>query len=85
MTLDDIHGEHKSNVNGIGAWSEKGIVGRGILLDYHEWRLKNGREYNAFETGSISCEDLVQVAKNQGVEIKFGDILLIRSGELSHR
>ncbi|KAK6400335.1 hypothetical protein LTR81_024384 [Elasticomyces elasticus] len=42
VTLDDIHGTNgheKSNVNGIGAWSKQGIVGRGILLDYHEWRI----------------------------------------------
>lgn len=55
-------------------------MGRGVLLDYHEWRLKQGLEHNAFETGSIGAEGLKQVAKDQGTEIKFGDILLIRSG-----
>ncbi|QIW95018.1 hypothetical protein AMS68_000536 [Peltaster fructicola] len=83
VTLDDIHGtngKQASNVNGIGAWSEKGIVGRGVLLDYHEWRQKQGRSYNAFETGSITAADLKAVAKAQGTEIKFGDILLVRSG-----
>lgn len=83
VTLDHIHGTNsveKSNVNGIGEWAKQGIVGRGILLDYHEWRLKEGREHNAFETASIPVADLKQVAKDQGTEIKFGDILLIRSG-----
>ncbi|GAB1728101.1 hypothetical protein NU195Hw_g5838t1 [Hortaea werneckii] len=86
VTLDNIHGTNgveKSNVNGIGAWAENGIVGRGILLDYHEWRIKQGKEHNAFETGSIPVSDLKAVAQDQGTEIKFGDILLIRSGYMA--
>lgn len=85
VTLDEIHGTNgvaKTNANGIGAWAEKGIVGRGILLDYHAWRVKNGKEHNAFETGSISAETLRAVAKDQGTEIRFGDILILRSGYL---
>lgn len=85
MTLDEIHGRNgvkKTNRNGIGAWAEQGIVGRGILLDYHAWRVKNNVSHNAFETGSIDVETLKQVATDQGTEIKFGDILLLRSGYL---
>lgn len=83
VTLDQIHGRNgvkKTNVLGIGAWADQGIVGRGILLDYHEWRLKNGIEHKAFETASISAATLRQVAKDQGTEIKFGDILILRTG-----
>ncbi|KAF1987337.1 hypothetical protein K402DRAFT_376071 [Aulographum hederae CBS 113979] len=80
VTLDDIHGENKTNVNGIGAWSEKGIVGRGVLLDFHGWREAKGLPYDAFESGSISLEQLKEVAKSQDVELRFGDILIIRSG-----
>lgn len=86
VTLDHIHGTNgveKSNVNGIGAWADQGICGRGILLDYHEWRLKQGRPHAAFETGHISADDLKAVAKDQGTEIKFGDILIIRSGYMA--
>lgn len=62
---------------------EKGIVGRGILIDYHAWRLKQSPAipHEAFKTGSIKLEHLLQAAKDQGTEIEFGDILLIRSGE----
>ncbi|GME63438.1 hypothetical protein GTA08_BOTSDO05670 [Neofusicoccum parvum] len=83
VTLDDIHGEHATNVNGIHAWSEKGIVGRGILLDWHTWRLEHNVGYEPFKTGSIPLSQLHACAKDQGVEIKFGDILLIRSGYLA--
>jgi hypothetical protein len=83
VTLDDIHGTNGkpcSNVNGIGAWSEQGIVGRGVLLDYHEWRVAQGREHDAFATSAIPLADLKAVAKAQGTEFRFGDILLVRSG-----
>lgn len=86
VTLDDIHGtngKEKSNINGIGAWSEKGIVGRGVLLDYHEWRLKQGKPHDAFATASIPLSDLLAVAKAQGTKIKFGDILFVRSGYMA--
>ncbi|WPH02757.1 Hypothetical protein R9X50_00562500 [Acrodontium crateriforme] len=83
VTLDMIHGTNgctKSDVNGIGAWSEHGIVGRGILLDYHAWRIKHDKPHDAFGPSGISASDLLQVAHEQGTEIKFGDILLVRSG-----
>ncbi|KAF2487750.1 hypothetical protein BDY17DRAFT_243502 [Neohortaea acidophila] len=84
LTLDDIHGTNgveKTDLLGIGAVAAQGgICGRGILLDYHEWRIKQGRAHDAFDTASISVEDLKAVAASQGTEIKFGDILIIRSG-----
>lgn len=69
-------------MNGIGAWSEKGIVGRGVLIDYHTWRVKNNiaPEYDAFRAGTIPLKHLKEVLKDQGTELKFGDILIIRSG-----
>lgn len=84
VSLEDIHGPKKTNVNGIGKWAEQGIVGRGVLLDYHAWREANGvtvNKHDAFKTGSISLEDLQAVAKWEGIEFKFGDVLIIRSGK----
>jgi len=80
VTLDDIHGENKTNINGIGAWSEKGIVGRGVLVDYHSWRLANNIPYEPFKTGSIPLKHLKATLEAQGTGLKFGDILIIRSG-----
>jgi hypothetical protein len=64
------------------AMAENGIVGRGVLLDYHSWRQKHNinPSYDAFKTSPIPLEHLQAVAKDQGVEFKFGDILFIRSG-----
>ena len=58
-------------------------MGRGVLLDFHSWRLANGIDYDPFKTGSITLEELKAVAKEQGTEIKFGDILIIRSGYIN--
>lgn len=81
VTLEQITGPEATNVNGIGAWSEQGIVGRGVLLDYAAWAETQGRTHDAFQKGSLALEDLKKVADWEGVEIKFGDVLIIRSGQ----
>jgi hypothetical protein len=45
--------------------AEQGIVGRGILLDFHSWRLAQNppSPYDPFKTGSIPLKDLLAVAK----------------------
>jgi len=86
VSLADIHGPNATNVNGIGAWAARGIVGRGVLLDYHSWRSAQGKgvdKHHSFRTGSIPVADLKATAEWQGTEIKFGDILFIRSGYMA--
>lgn len=58
-------------------------MGRGVLLDFHSWRLANNIHYDPFRTGSITLEQLKAVAEEQGTQIKFGDILIIRSGYIN--
>lgn len=89
-TVNGIHGKPPSPedtglkdriLTGDIAWSEQGIVGRGVLVDYHSWRLENNKAFDAFETSPIPLEDLKACLAAQGTEVKFGDILLIRSGK----
>ncbi|EXJ65477.1 hypothetical protein A1O7_01818 [Cladophialophora yegresii CBS 114405] len=62
-------------------WLDRGgLVGRGILLDYKEYAAAKGIKYSPFENHTITIEDLEAVAKHQGTEFKFGDILLVRTG-----
>lgn len=56
-------------------------MGRGILLDFHAWRTANNIPYEPFKTGAIPLKYLKATAEAQGLEIKFGDILIIRSGK----
>jgi hypothetical protein len=80
VTLEDIHAD-SSTVNGIAAWSEKGIVGRGVLLDYEAWREAHNHPFkDAFKSNSITLAELKAVAAWEGVTINFGDILVVRSG-----
>ncbi|KAI1477947.1 hypothetical protein F4774DRAFT_411384 [Daldinia eschscholtzii] len=81
VTMEDIHGvsedgERRSTVNGIHAWAEQGIVGRGVLVDYHSWRLAqpaaNLKPYDPFKSDAIPLEDLQACLAAQGTEVKFG-------------
>ncbi|KAJ9632303.1 hypothetical protein H2203_000707 [Taxawa tesnikishii (nom. ined.)] len=84
VTVEQISGPNATNVNGIGAWTEQGIVGRGVLLDWYAWMQEQGKPaHNAFEAGDIPLSDLKKVAEWEGVEFKFGDILIIRSGYMA--
>ncbi|KAK3501551.1 hypothetical protein B0T13DRAFT_446668 [Neurospora crassa] len=77
-----------------GAWARKGIVGRGILVDHHSWRLEQISSkkptnpdprlvnFDHFATTPIPLEDIHACLESQGTEIKFGDILFIRSGKV---
>lgn len=62
------------------AWSKQGIVGRGVLLDYRRWAEARGKAPSPFSTHAIKLEELHEIAREQGVEFKFGDILFVRSG-----
>ncbi|OTB18898.1 hypothetical protein K445DRAFT_373536 [Daldinia sp. EC12] len=73
VTMEDIHGVsedggRRSTVNG--------IHGRGVLVDYHSWRLAqpaaNLKPYDPFKSDAIPLEDLQACLAAQGTEVKFG-------------
>ncbi|KAK3403522.1 hypothetical protein B0T20DRAFT_28123 [Sordaria brevicollis] len=93
VTMEDIHEDDggTSGVIGVQAWAKKGIVSRGILVDFHSWRLEQINntsnpdprlvDFDHFATKPISLEDIKACLEWQGgTEVKFGDILFIRSG-----
>lgn len=60
--------------------AERGIVGRGILIDMARFRNKD-----VLDRGETFTHlDLMAAAKAQGVEIQKRDILLIRTGWIGH-
>lgn len=67
------------------AWQEKGIVGRGVLIDYHSWRLAQGNrpDYDPFQSHSITLDELKACLAAQGTELRFGDIIFTRTGFLA--
>lgn len=60
--------------------SRGGLVGRGVLVDYCAYAQAHGIEYSAFESHQITVEDLEAVIQWEGVELRQGDILIVRSG-----
>lgn len=60
--------------------SRGGLVGRGVLLDYKAWADAQGRVYSPFEAHKITVKELEEIARWEGVELRQGDILIIRSG-----
>ncbi|KAI9877991.1 MAG: hypothetical protein M1830_002223 [Pleopsidium flavum] len=62
-------------------WSKRGgIVGRAVLIDYASWAEQKGIQYSAISRHCISENDLDDIAKDQGVHFRPGDILIVRSG-----
>lgn len=64
---------------------KKGIVGRGILIDYHTYRGTHPSPstlapYDPFSRTPISLAELQACLAAQGTEIRFGDILFTRTG-----
>ena len=65
---------------GIQNAARRGIAGRGVLLDWSAYAVRNGIEYSPFTPHSIQLHELEAAATEQGVEFHPGDILLIRTG-----
>lgn len=64
------------------AIAKRSITGRGVLLDWYSWAQTNNIAIDHFATHSIPLAQLLEVAKQQNVTFKTGDILLIRTGWL---
>lgn len=65
---------------GIERWAERGITGRGVLLDVATWSVASGRPFDWRSDYGISAADLENCAAWQQVEVLPGTILLLRTG-----
>ena len=65
---------------GIELWADRGIVGRGVLLDAARFAAEQGRLRDWRERPSFSATDLEACAAAENVEITEGTILVIRVG-----
>ena len=62
-------------------WHKRGgLVARGVFIDYKDWADRNGVEYNPFSSHRITVDEIEKIAKEEKVEFKPGDVLIIRSG-----
>lgn len=81
LTADEVLEPQSSDKNGIHQWSRRGgITARAVLIDYVAYAQKHGIKYSPMTRHEITISDLEKIAKDQGVEFKPADILIIRSG-----
>ena len=68
---------------GIDTMARRGIAGRGVLLDAARHFEAQGRRLDYFAAELITPDDLEACAQAQGVEVRTGDLLLVRTGWLA--
>lgn len=79
VTAADVTGQPGTRV-GIEHWARRGIAGRGVLLDVARFLASEGRPIDARESVGVTVADLEACRVAQGVEIRPGDVLLVRTG-----
>ena len=67
---------------GINAFAERGITGRGVLIDVARWRETERRPLDLTSDDRITAADLDGTLAWQGVALEEGDLLLVRTGWL---
>jgi len=63
---------------GIHHWAERGIIGRGVLVDLAASRVDTG--YDPFTSVAFGPDDLAAALSAAGVALRYGDILCVRTG-----
>ncbi|UNI16995.1 hypothetical protein JDV02_003377 [Purpureocillium takamizusanense] len=62
-------------------WHEHGgLAGRGVLLDYKLYAEETGFSFHPFAGDLITVDNLEACARHFGVEFRYGDVLLVRTG-----
>ncbi|KAK7438389.1 hypothetical protein VKT23_018003 [Stygiomarasmius scandens] len=84
LTFDDIFSAEGINTLGIQNTAQKGIAGRGVLLDWAGWMDSINASFDALTSRSITVDELDAVAEWQGLNSTSfahpGDFLIIRTG-----
>ena len=80
VTQDDVHASSRTTANGLQPWTEQGIAGRGVLVDFAGFAERNGIDLAHFAPHAITVEQVVEIAREQKTEFRTGDILFLRTG-----
>ena len=70
----------KTGYLGIHHIAQRGVVGRGVLLDVARFMAGRGTPLSPHRNDRITANILDATAAHQGVEVGLGDIVLIRTG-----
>ena len=69
---------------GITNWAERGIAGRGVLLDIERWFPERGRALAYDGPSPIEVDDLHALVADHGITLATGDLLVLHTGWLDH-
>lgn len=70
---------------GVNRWADRGIVGRGVLLDVSRHLEQQGRRIRHAPGEPIGPAMLDEICAAQGVVLQRGDLLLLHTDYLAHR
>jgi kynurenine formamidase len=76
---EDVTGEEGSK-NGLDHAAKRGITGRGVLLDVARYLESTGNSIDGMSSRAITAGELDATADAHGVDVRRGDILLVRTG-----
>lgn len=79
VTQQEITGEPGTR-GGIENWARRGIAGRAVLLDMGRFLASQGTPLDCGTDTRFTPEQLEACRQAQGIEIRTGDVLLIRTG-----
>jgi kynurenine formamidase len=65
---------------GIDNLARRGIAGRGVLADIGRYHERRGRTLDFMTNEMIALEDLWETLREQKIELRAGDVLLVRIG-----
>jgi kynurenine formamidase len=74
----------EDNPIGIDQYANKGIVGRGVLVDLDRYLCSQGRPLQPISCQAIALVDFKATLDSQGVSLREGDILLLRTGWIAN-
>lgn len=69
---------------GIQLLAERGIFARGVLLDLPRYYAATGVPFDVTTNHAITVDDLRGAAESQGVVMRRGDVILMRTGWAGH-
>lgn len=81
LTQDALNWDKEQAIPTLNHWhSRGGVVARGVLIDAKLYFEKIGRDFDPHQLHCISVADIEAIAKDQKVELKLGDVIIVRTG-----
>ena len=92
VSLEDVagtseRGKGNKDLLGIQNSAKRGIVGRGVLVDFRRWMDGPGKAtveqaggFDVMATSGIKFAWIRECLEHQGTRVQYGDVLVVRSG-----